>query len=106
MASSLMQEQKLITNSSIVTAVTHQVATNLAGEIIVLNLQSGMYFSLEGVGARVWDLIQEPRKVNFIKDTILVEYAVEPERCEQDLLALLQKLASAGLVEISDETAA
>jgi hypothetical protein len=32
----------------------------------------------------------------------LEEYEVEPERCERDLLVLLQRLATEGLVEVED----
>jgi hypothetical protein len=34
----------------------------------------------------------------------LEEYGVEPERCERELLALLQELADKELIEIKDET--
>jgi hypothetical protein len=32
----------------------------------------------------------------------LEEYEVEPERCKHDLLVLLQRLATEGLVEVED----
>lgn len=49
-------------------------------------------------------MIQEPRTVNEIQEMLLNEYEVEPEDCKRDLLALLQKLADEGLVEVRDET--
>lgn len=72
----------------------------------MLNLTSGIYYGLDAVGARIWNLIQEPRTVNEIRDVLLREYDVETERCERDLLAILQNLAAAGLIEVRDETAA
>jgi hypothetical protein len=65
-----------------------------------------VYYGLDAVGARIWSLIQEPRTVNEIRDILLEEYEVEPERCERDLLALLQKLADEGLIEVKDEASA
>jgi len=61
-----------------------------------------MYYGLNAVGARVWELVQEPKTVTEIRDTLLSEYEVEPNRCEQDLLALLQELAGKGLVKIDN----
>jgi hypothetical protein len=58
------------------------------------------------VGARVWHLLQEPRTVQDIRETLLMEYEVERDRCERDLLALLQELVAAGLIEVRDESAA
>jgi hypothetical protein len=61
---------------------------------------------LDAVGARVWTLIQEPRTISEIQDTLLQEYDVEPERCGWDLQVLLQDLAAAGLVKVNDESSA
>lgn len=76
-------------------------SSNLADEVVILNTNNGTYYGLDAVGALVWKLIQQPRQVSEIRDAILEEYEVEPERCEQDLLDLLQKLTDEGLIEIS-----
>ncbi len=78
------------------------VSADLAGEAVILDPDSGMYYGLNEVGARVWDLIQEPRMVSEIRDTLLAEYDVEPDRCKQDLFALLKDLANKGLVKIDN----
>jgi hypothetical protein len=96
----------MLSNTSIVVASPEQVSSDLAGEIVMLNLKNGTYYGLDEVGARVWNLVQAPTPVAAIRDTILDEYDVEPERCEHDLLALLQELEGAGLIEVSDAPAA
>jgi len=93
-----------ISGGSIVVAAKDQVSTDLAGEAVILSLESGVYYSLDAVGARIWSLIEEPRTLNEIRDAILEEYEVEPDRCERDIVALLEQLADAGLIEIRDET--
>ena len=72
----------------------------------MLNLTNGVYYGLGPVGARIWNLIKEPQTVNAIRDAILQAYDVEPERCERDLLALLQHMAAEGLIEVNDTTPA
>ena len=84
-------------------ATKDQVYCDLRGEAVILNFESDGYFGLDPVGARVWSLIQEPKKVNEVRDTLLKEYDVEPSVCERDLFALLQDLAVEGLIEIKDE---
>ena len=66
----------------------------------MLNLRSGRYYGLDPVGARIWNLIQTPRTVQEIRDILLQDYEVEPDRCEGDLVALLEKLANEGLVDV------
>jgi hypothetical protein len=89
-----------ISEGTFVVAIKDQVSADLAGEAAILNLKSGVYYGLNTVGARIWSLIQEPRTVENIRDTILNEYDVDPERCESDLLQLLQQLAAEGLIEV------
>jgi hypothetical protein len=93
--------QQTLAGSSTVALVRHQVSSDLAGETVILNLDTGIYYGLvDEVGARIWSLMQAPRTVAEIRDAILEEYEVAPERCEHDLLALLERLAAEGLVEI------
>lgn len=91
---------------SLIVASKEQVSTDLGEEAVILNLKTGVYHGLDAVGARIWNLLAETGRVNDILDALLKEYEVEPDRCERDLLALLQKLADEGLIEVRNETAA
>ena len=95
-----------ISERSIVTLAKHQVAAELADEFVVLDVNAGVYYSLENVGARIWSLIQEPRSVRDIRDHLVAEFDVDPQRCERDLQAFLQSLAEKGLLHVTDEAAA
>jgi len=94
-----------LSNASRVVVTKDQVSCDLSGEVAILNLKSGVYYGLDAVGARIWQLIQEPRTVASIRTVLLSEYEVDPDRCERDLLLLLHALADAGLLEIRDDTA-
>ncbi len=72
----------------------------MGAEQAILQLDSGKYFGLNPVGARVWQLVAAPRKVSEILATLLSEYEVPADRCRADLFALLQKLQEAGLIEV------
>jgi len=95
--------QDTLSPSVVVVATSSQVACPLAGELVILELNTGKYYGLNRVGTRIWNLIQEPRRVSDILNIILNEYDVEPDRCERDLSALLQDLATHGLMEIEGE---
>jgi hypothetical protein len=95
-----------ICDRSVVVAAKDQVSCDLAGEAAILNIKSGVYYGLDPVGARIWNLMQEPRAVAEIQDTIVGEYDVEPERCARDLVGLLEKLLAEGLIEVKESTGA
>jgi Coenzyme PQQ synthesis protein D (PqqD) len=86
-------------------ASTDQVSCDLAGEAAILNLKNSVYYGLDTVGARIWTLVQEPITVGAVRDAMVREYDVEPERCERDLIDLLQKLAAEGLIAIKSAAA-
>lgn len=98
--------ERTISEQSTVVAVKGQVSSDLGGEVAILNLDAGMYYGLNDVGARVWEMIQEPKPVSEIHATILEEYDVEPAEGKRDVLALLRELANEGLIEVRDGPAA
>jgi hypothetical protein len=89
-----------LTEESLVVASRDQVSADLGGEAAILHLGDGIYYGLDPVGARVWELVQEPRRVCDVKQTLLREYDVEAGQCERDLLELLEKLLGAGLLQV------
>ena len=88
--------------TSLVVASKEQLSCDLVGEAVILNMKTGVYYGLDSVGAMVWTLLQEPRRVSEIVDTVLTEYDVEPDRCERDLLNLLTGLKAVELIEVGE----
>ncbi|MFN6571186.1 thymidylate synthase [Nostoc minutum NIES-26] len=93
-----------ISDSSVVVADKEQIFSDIGGEAVILHLKTGIYHGLNEIGARIWTLIQEPKAVKDIKYILLEEYEVETERCDRDLIALLNDLLAAGLIEVKNET--
>ena len=89
------------TLDSVVVAARTQVSSTLGEEAAILDTARGVYFGLNPVGARIWSLIQQPRTVRELCDSIVAEYEVTTARCEEDVLNLLAGLRDAGLVESS-----
>lgn len=95
-----------ISGSARIVATKEQVSSDLAGEAVILNLKSGVYYGLNAVGSSIWDLIQQPKTVNEIRAALLAEYDVEPDQCDGDLHTILTDLLGAGLIEVEYEAAA
>lgn len=91
-----------IVETSTVVAVPNQISSSLGEEAVILELTQGVYYGLNAVGARIWELLKEPRTAGEIRDVILDEYDAEPEAVTRDLLGLLTDLADRGLIEVRD----
>lgn len=77
-----------------------QLSCDLAGEAAVLNMKTGLYYCLNPMGAWIWNLVQQPKTVQELRDALLREYEVQSTRCEADLFVLIEQLQAEGLIEV------
>ena len=75
------------------------MARQLGEETVILDLESGTYFGLDPVGARIWQLMKEGKSLAEICDVMLNEYEVSREKLERDASALAQDLAARNLID-------
>ena len=102
-----MSSQMLdIPKTAIISTTPDQIASELGGEAVILNLATGMYYGLNEVGARVWELIQQPCTFDSILHKLLEEYDVDLDLCKQDLTKILVEMKESCLIEVNDEKAA
>ncbi len=66
-------------------------------------MASGVYYGLNEVGARIWELVQQSRRFDELHGILLEEYDVPSEECKQDLTKIIMELKAARLVEVNDE---
>ena len=90
---------------SIVVVAKEQMSCGLDDEAVILSLKKGVYYSLNPCGNRIWSQIQKPVKVGKIRDTLLEEFDIDKETCEEDLLSLLRDLNQEGLIVVEDSPA-
>jgi hypothetical protein len=76
------------------------VAAELDEEMVLLNVETGIYFGLDELGAVIWKLLTEEADETAIIDRIAAAYEVERARVEGDLHAFLNQLTHAGLIQL------
>ncbi|MET0283415.1 MAG: PqqD family protein [Polyangiales bacterium] len=83
----------------------NQVSTSLGHEAVILGADAGEYFGLNEVGARIWELVQQPVQVSEICSQICAEYEARADEVERDVLELLTELRERGLLDVRDASA-
>ena len=74
----------------------------LHGEAVLLSLNTGVYFGLDPVGTRIWKLMEDrDQSLRDVLNAMLDEYEVTAERCSDDLLKLIDRMLTNGLVEVN-----
>ena len=87
-------------DTSLIVRATHQVCQEMPGEVIILSLESGISYSLDAVGAKIWALIEKPISVSGICDSICNEYDVPEQDCERDVQSFIEGLKAVGLIQV------
>lgn len=77
----------------------HVVARQVEGDMVLLDLESGIYFALDPVGARIWELIADGTALGAVRDTMLEEFNVEADTLEGDIQALVSDLETRKLID-------
>jgi hypothetical protein len=80
------------------------ISEEVAGETVILDLESECYFGLDAVGTRVWQLIQEHGDLQRIYNTLLEEYEVGEAQLLSDLETLLADASGRGLITLRETT--
>ena len=76
-----------------------QVMSRLVGdETVLLNLESGLYFGLDGVGQRVWESVSEGKNLGDTVGVIVAQYEVDEEQAAADVLEFARTLIERGLL--------
>lgn len=87
--------------NSIITRNLDIDATDLEGEVVMMNLDKGQYFMMNQVGSRIWEIIKEPSTVNNIINTLIGEFQVEKNQCKENVVEFLGKLKNADLIIVN-----
>lgn len=95
-----MSEHQEIDLSARIRPAEGCLSAELDGEIVLLEVRSGTYFGLEGVGRRIWELLDRHRSAADVHEQLLQEYDVDAQQCREDLIQLLEDLTAHGLVDV------
>jgi hypothetical protein len=79
-------------------SIPPQVMSRLVGdETVLLDLASGVYFGLDGVGKRIWESVADGDNLGQVAEVIVAEYEVDEAQAQADVLAFVSDLVERGL---------
>ncbi len=78
----------------------------LDGEAVLIHITKGTYHSLDKVGSRIWQLIEERHSLDALASVIASEYKIDAESAQKDVAKLIEALLKEDLVLEATEAAA
>jgi PqqD family protein of HPr-rel-A system len=90
----------MLDDAAIVARSGGPLTAEVEGETVMFDPSKGKYFSLAGVGGRIWDLLEQPRSVADVCHAVSAEFEIDASECQPEVVAFLDDLREAGLVEV------
>lgn len=75
--------------------------SDLDNEVVLMNLETGSYYSLNPVGSEIWKLVESEVAIKVLIDSLMDIFNVERAVCESNVLTYLTKLKTIDVVNIS-----
>jgi hypothetical protein len=72
----------------------------LDGEGVILDLRSSSYFGVDGVGVRLWQLLQDDECLDKAINQLLKEFDISPEQLTKDINKFIEELEEEGLATL------
>ena len=82
----------------------HVLFERVTGEFVLLDLDSGEYYGLDGVGSRILELIQLHCDLEEVTNIMIQEYEVDEDRLRGDIEAFVARLVTKELIEMRNDT--
>lgn len=70
----------------------HLDVTDLAGEKVMIDFESGKYFLIKGAGNDIWDMMKDGITTQEIIDGLLKIYDVDETTCRESVIAFIEQM--------------
>lgn len=74
------------------------LVSNVADEILMLNIERGEYVGLNASGAIIWELLETPKSTEQLIDLLVEQFDVGRELAKQDVERFLEDAFERGIV--------
>jgi hypothetical protein len=77
------------------------VATEVDGEIVLIDIEAGKYFGMDSVGSEIWRRLESPVRVDALCAAMVAHFEGDAAVIESETRAFLDKLDASNLLRIS-----
>ena len=97
----LMKPTRPLGPDSTLTRSPAPLSTDLHNETVLMSLESGSYYGLEGTARRIWELLSTPCTLSDLSLQLSKEFKVAPDQCAKEILPFIEQMRGEGLLVIT-----
>ena len=95
-----------ISIDSVLVQDAEPAAAALDGDIVLMSLREGCYFSFNAVASEIWRMLAKPRRVEELFDALVRSHAVDAQTLTRDVTPFLQNLVDRHLLRVVEPAGA
>lgn len=76
------------------------VESDIEGQAVMMSIENSKYFGMDEIGTEIWQLLDKDLTYAEMIDTLLNEYEIDSDTCEQESSEFIEKLLKYKLIEI------
>lgn len=96
-----MTESKSLSLASMISRGEQYLFAAIDNELVLMDAEQGKYYGLDAIGADIWQRLEGRVVVSDLCAALGKEYDADADTISRDVLALLERLAAEGLIEVS-----
>jgi len=81
-----------MTETTVITRREGWIAAWVDENLIMMHAESKFYLNLAGSGGRIWELLESPRSISDLCETLGREFDIEPDAARLEVLPFLDQL--------------
>lgn len=87
-------------SGKIIKKIKDMDVTDLDGEKVMIDFETGKYFLIKGSGNDIWELLAEDILFDDLINKLLDEFDITKEHCIEEVTLFLSRLEELGIVDV------
>ena len=68
------------------------LANEIDGEVVMMNIETGLYVSLNNTGKVIWDMLDTPKTIESLINLLVDTYKITHEQCTTDIVPFIEQM--------------
>lgn len=91
----------MVTIDTVLVRTDHCLTSGTDDELVMMDAESGHYFSLDAIGRDIWNRLEQPARVGDLCVALEQAYVAPLDVITADVLRLLDSMVGEGLVKVA-----
>jgi len=91
----------MMTDDSVIARSVSLVSSQVDGQVVIMNIDSGHFFQLNHTASRIWDLLETPQDLATIGRQLSDRFDVDQASCRADLAEFVGAMQQKGLLTVN-----